>query len=141
MLCNGLHEKSNVLVRLFESSDYSEIEKRGVVSAKINGNHKILKPNCRFGVVDPVSTLTFANRCSFIDVMSMRHFDSTSEHPLLDVSYKEVLGEKANFFLSFANVAIMSGLGTIYDNNYAMVSFKRSLASRTIDISVEINVT
>ena len=28
------------------------------VSALINGNHEILKPNCRFGNVDPASTLT-----------------------------------------------------------------------------------
>jgi tetratricopeptide (TPR) repeat protein len=123
----GLHEKSE-LVQLLESSNTSEVERRGVtlklfqsfrrvalsinrdakywtiarVSAMINGNHEILKPNCRFGVVDPVSTLTFADRCSLIDVLLTKHFDSTSKHPLLDVSYKEVVGEKATLFVSFA---------------------------------------
>jgi hypothetical protein len=72
------------------------------VSAMINGNHEILRPNCRFSIVNPMSTLTFADRCSLIDVLLTKHFDSTSKHPSLDMSYKEVVGEKANLFVSFA---------------------------------------
>ncbi len=47
----------------------------------INGNHEILKPNCRFGVVDPASTLTLvANRCSLIDVSERERTLGPPEH-------------------------------------------------------------
>jgi hypothetical protein len=72
------------------------------VSALINGNHEILKADCRFGQVDPASTLTFADKCPLIDVMLTKHFDSSNKHPLLDLSYKEAVGERANLFISFA---------------------------------------
>ena len=122
----GLHEKSE-LVRLL-TSHVPANEKRGAtlklfqayrkltlsrnkdpsywtiarVSALINGNHEILKPNCRFGNVDPATTLTHDARCSLIDMLLTNHCDSTSKHPVLDVSYKEAVGEKANLFVSFA---------------------------------------
>ena len=89
----GLHEKSE-LVRLL-TSHVPANEKRGAtlklfqayrklalsrnsdpsywtiarVSALINGNHEILKPNCRFGNVDPASTLTHDARCSLMDML------------------------------------------------------------------------
>ena len=72
------------------------------MSAIINGNHEILRPNCRFCNADPASTLTHDARCSLIDMLLTKHFDSTSMHPVLNLSYKEAVGEKANLFISFA---------------------------------------
>ena len=107
-----MQEKSE-LVQLLESSNTSEVERRGVtlklfqsfrklamsinqdekywtiarVSALINGNHEILKPNYRFGAIDPTSTLTFADKCSFVDVLQSYYFDSANKHPVVDISY------------------------------------------------------
>jgi tetratricopeptide (TPR) repeat protein len=123
---NGLCEKKELLQLL--ESNIPKVERRGVtvkllqeirklalhrrndasywtiarISALINGNHEIIEPNCRYGYVDPYSTLTFAERCSFIDVLLSNHFDINNKHPLLNLSYKEAVGEKASLFVSFA---------------------------------------
>ena len=123
----GLQEKSELVQLLFSNTPV--VEKRGVtlklfqayrelalsrnkdasfwtiarVSALINGNHEILKADdCRFGKVDPDTTLTFADKCPLIDVLLTKHFDSNNKHPLLNLSYKEAVGEQANLFISFA---------------------------------------
>ena len=64
--------------------------------------------SCRWGDdIDPHSTLTYAQRCSFIDVLQRAHPDSSCKHPILDLSYDEAVGEAANRFISFA-----------YDDNF-----------------------
>jgi hypothetical protein len=75
----------------------------GRVSAIINGNHEILKPNCRWERVDAPSTLTYAGKCSLIEVLRRSYFSSQDrKHPRLGLSYQDVVGEKATIFLSFA---------------------------------------
>jgi len=69
------------------------------------GDHEILKPDsCRFRNdpgFDPPSTLTYDDRCSLIDLLQ-KHYLDTNRHPVLGLTYKEVVGAKANIFLSFA---------------------------------------
>ena len=75
----------------------------GAISAFINGNHEILKPGNRWGDVDASSTLTFSGQCSLVDLLQQRHSEAAGAepHPLLGVTYEQVVGAKATVFLSF----------------------------------------
>ena len=72
----------------------------GAISAFLNGNHEILKPGNRWGDVDASSTLTFDGQCSLVDFLQQKH--SGEPHPVLGVTYEQVVGAKATVFLSFA---------------------------------------
>ena len=52
--------------------------------------------------MNPNSTLTYSERCSLIEMLRRKHPDSGCKHPQLDVCYEEVVGNKANVFVSFA---------------------------------------
>jgi len=103
-------EKRGVSLRLLQSvrdfallyNDSEEYWTIGRLSALIIGNHEILGVNNRWGVSsDQVDkTLTSCTRSSLIDMLRMNYIDSP--HPLLGVSYVDVVAEKANVFLSFA---------------------------------------
>ena len=90
----------------------------GRVSALINGNHEILDPASRWGAMDPSSTLTYAAQCSLIDLLRRHH--STDPHPLLNVTYEQVVGQ-ATVFLSFAYqsdfVELVDGIRRHFDGN------------------------
>ena len=72
----------------------------GRVSAELIGNHEILKPDCRFGVVDKDATLTFAADSSLIEMLRTTHHEIP--HAKLGVTYNQGVGTKANIFVSFA---------------------------------------
>lgn len=71
----------------------------GAISAYVNGNHEILNASCRWGNVDPSSTLTFEGKCSLVELLRREH--GTEPHPILGVTYSKVVGP-ATVFLSFA---------------------------------------
>ena len=105
---SGAFEKRGVTVELLvairdealkrnTSTNYWSI---GAISAYVNGNHEILNnSSCRWGHVDPSSTLTFEGKCSLVEWLRREH--STVPHPVLGVTYPQVVGP-ANVFLSFA---------------------------------------
>lgn len=77
------------------------------VSALLVGNHEILKDENRFNAIPDVDcplTLTFYKRCSLVDVLQKSHraHNNQTKHPELNVHYEDVVGVKANVFLSFA---------------------------------------
>jgi hypothetical protein len=75
----------------------------GRVSARLIGNHEILKQGNRWtaeSTLGPSSTLTFGSKSSLIDLLRGHHFDSP--HPELGLSYQQVVGDQATLFLSFA---------------------------------------
>ena len=73
----------------------------GRMNSLIIGNHEILKPGCRYGDnIDVASTITYASQSSLIDMLQKDH--RTTRHPVLGVTYDEVVREKSNVFLSFA---------------------------------------
>jgi hypothetical protein len=77
------------------------------VSALLIGNHEILENGNRFNAIPDIDcplTLTYFNRCSLVDVLlkSHRAHDDQPKHPELNVHYEDVVGVKANIFLSFA---------------------------------------
>ena len=73
----------------------------GRVSAELIGNHEILlKPDCRFGLVDKVATLTFATYCSLIEMLKSAHCEIP--HATLRVTYDQAVGTNANVFVSFS---------------------------------------
>jgi hypothetical protein len=73
----------------------------GSISSIVIGNHEILKSDSRWGYVDPSTTCTFADQCSLIEVLRS-HYSNGVPHPRFKVTYEEVVGEKADIFLSFA---------------------------------------
>jgi len=50
--------------------------------------------------VDPASTLTYAGQCSLIEMLRQGRFESDA--PLGSMSYEQVVGAKADIFVSFA---------------------------------------
>ena len=72
------------------------------VSAVLVGNHELLQANSRWAAdhIDPSSTLTFAAQSSLIDLLQSQH--SLTPHLRLGVTYSQVVGIKANRFISFA---------------------------------------
>ena len=70
--------------------------------------------------INPTSTLTYADRYSVIDVLLSKHFNSSSIvcTLLLDVKHKEVIGEKANYFVSFAYVDNETKFELLESNTY-----------------------
>lgn len=72
------------------------------LSAMLVGNHEILKPDSRWADqgVHPEATLTFLNSSSLIDLLRDKY--CTDSHPTLNVTYSEVVGRRANVFISFA---------------------------------------
>ena len=65
------------------------------VNAEVIGSFEVLLPDCRFGPIDPASTLTFATRSSLLEAMK--------EDPLLlGLAYDDVVSEKANIFVCCA---------------------------------------
>ena len=71
----------------------------GRISSELLGTYEILTENCRWGDIDVESTLTGPSQCSLIDLLQEMH--PVSPHPLLNVTYDEVVGN-ANVFASFA---------------------------------------
>ena len=74
------------------------------VCATFIGSHEILNPEtCRWGnKVRPEDTITGASqtRLSLADLLEMEY--KSTPHPLLGFTYDEVIGCKANLFVSFA---------------------------------------
>ena len=72
------------------------------VSATIIGSHEILNPEtCRWGnKVKPEDTITGASQTSLADLLGSEY--KSTPHPLLGFTYDEVIGCKANLFVSFA---------------------------------------
>lgn len=68
------------------------------------GAHEIMKPGNRWekdGLpVDPTHTLTYEYQSSLIDLLA-KDYKSTP-HPTLEVSYDDVVAERATHFVSFA---------------------------------------
>ena len=71
------------------------------------GNHEILAAGNRWGVDEGPAgeaarqaTLTHDGRCSLIELLRTRH--SEEPHPLLQLTYGQCVGSKANVFVSFA---------------------------------------
>ena len=101
-------EKRGVKLFLFEKIKEEAIKRNNSegywtiakVSAEIIGNHEIFSEEGRFRHIDPNSTLTYSEKSSFIDVLLTNY--SESKHPVLDIKYSDVVGEKANIFVSFA---------------------------------------
>ena len=58
-----------------------------------------MKPDSRWGQVDPHSTLTYKGQSSLIEVLKSQH--CTEPHPLLHVTYEQAVGT-ATVFVSFA---------------------------------------
>ena len=73
----------------------------GAVSAHINGNHEILSAGNRWGNIDCTETLTYGDQCSLIELLRRKHSDG-NPHPVLDLTYQQVVGDCATIFLSFA---------------------------------------
>jgi tetratricopeptide (TPR) repeat protein len=106
----GQFETRGVSLRLFQAVrdlalQINQEEKHWMMSrlsAMLVGNHEILKPNNRWSErgVDPEATLTFLNSSSLIDLLRDKYL--TECHPTLNVTYSEVVGRKANVFISFA---------------------------------------
>ncbi len=68
----------------------------GRMNSLIIGNHEILKPGCRYGDnIDVASTITYASQSSLIDMLQKDH--RTTRHPVLGVTYDEVVREKPSF--------------------------------------------
>ena len=94
----------------------------GRVSAEIIGNHEILQWYPRWGHVDANQTLTYNARGSLIDTIKR------STNGILDgkIKYENVVGEKANRFISFT-----------YGDNFielvdALVDYVRKNSGKTI---------
>jgi tetratricopeptide (TPR) repeat protein len=103
-------EKRGIRLSLFQSiRDYALNIKNepsfwsmGCISALVIGNHEIIRKECRWGLVDPLDTLTFWHQCSLIEVLRLRYRDESRIHPQLQLCYDECVGERANLFISFA---------------------------------------
>ena len=101
-------ELRGVTIALFRSIVKEALERNsdksywnmGRISAELIGNHEILKPDCRFGIVDKDATLTFAADSSLIEMLKTAHH--TTPHTKLGVTYRQAVGTKANIFVSFA---------------------------------------
>ena len=73
-------EKRGVSIALFRAVAALALERDatpgawsiGAVSARLVGNHEVLKPDCRWGSVDLGATLTHAARSSLIDVLQLQ---------------------------------------------------------------------
>jgi hypothetical protein len=73
------------------------------VTAHIIGGHESLNSN-RFGYVQAETTLTFVTRTSLIDTLKIMD-DNGRSSPInnqLDVTYDDVVGDRATVFLSFS---------------------------------------
>lgn len=65
------------------------------------GNHEVLKgEQCRWGKIDPDSTLTYKCQCSLIEGLRRHYLDEN--HPDLGVCYRDAVQDRANVFVSFA---------------------------------------
>ena len=104
-------EKRGVTLRLLQIvRDLALLKKEksfwsiGALSAHLNGNHEILQAENRWGNIDASRTLTYSAQSSLVDMLRKFHSKSAGgiPHPQLQVTYDEVVGEKANIFLSFA---------------------------------------
>ena len=100
-------EKRGVSIRFFRAllskalsvNTDPEFWNMGRVSALLVGNHEILKPeSCRFGAVDPTTTLTFASHSSLIDAVRVNAESVRS----LGLDYASDVCTNANVFISFA---------------------------------------
>ena len=101
------------------------------VCATFIGSHEILNPEtCRWGnKVKPEDTITGSSqtRMSLIDLLENEY--KSTPHPLLGFSYDEVVGSKANIFVSFA-----------YGMSYSsFVSILEEFISETPNLSLESN--
>ncbi len=93
----------------------------GRVSALIVGNHEILKAGNRWGPeLDPSSTLTYACQCSLIDMLQQGKFNAP-ESALYGLQYEQVVGEKADIFISFAYatdfIELVDALESFFEHN------------------------
>ena len=70
----------------------------GGICAEIIGNHEILDPSGRWGDVDATQTLTYETKCSLIDTIKQAASCILRGEEL---KYNEVVGVKANVFVSF----------------------------------------
>lgn len=91
------------------------------VSALLIGNHEILKDGNRWTaeISDPSTTLTHDTKTSLIDMLRLKH--SSEQHPILGVTYSQVIGKRADFFLSFAYsdnfIELVDSLDVFFDGN------------------------
>ena len=105
---SGTFELRGVTIALFRAIVKEALERNsdrnywnmGRVSAELIGNHEILKPDCRFGIVDKDATLTFAADSSLIEMLKAAYRDIP--HAKLGVTYDQAVGTMANMFVSFA---------------------------------------
>ena len=73
----------------------------GAISAYMVGNHEVLKPDSRWKDVNVLNCLTYNDKLSLINMLET-HYNSERTHPLLNVTYNQVVNKKANVFVSFA---------------------------------------
>ena len=93
----------------------------GRISAYIVGNHEIVESNCRF-IPLPVKekTLTYSGRNSLVEVLRLNHHSADFPHEQLGVFYGQVVGHKADIFVSFAYssnfIELVDGLHCFLEN-------------------------
>lgn len=83
------------------------------VSNVINGTHELLKPNCRWGQIDILDTLTGITKISLIDTLLMNSLDAP--HPIIKECYNEVVN-KATIFISFPYTLLYNELILCLEN-------------------------
>ena len=103
-------EKRGVSLRLMRSVRDFALQRNGdkkvwtiaAISARIVGNHEIMKLGNRWGDVDASATLTYESQTSLIELLQIHHRDANNVHPELGVYYNQVVSDKPNIFLSYA---------------------------------------
>jgi hypothetical protein len=93
----------------------------GRISAYIIGNHEIVEQSCRFSPLpDKEKTLTYSARNSLIEVLRLNHHSADMPHKELKVFYGQVVGHKADIFISFAYssnfIELVDGLNCFLEN-------------------------
>jgi hypothetical protein len=123
-------EKRGVTLLLFQRVQAVALEMNpdpnywdiGRIAAYVIGNHEIVEPNCRYNPLpDPEKTLTYSQRSSLVDLLQSSHHSSNYPHEQLRVFYGEVVGHKADIFISFAYnsnfIELVDGLQCFFEEN------------------------